>query len=451
MKHESSRRKFHWFTSILLLAAIGLTVMAYRRTERHIASPVYVISLRGTISSGTAEYLRRALHDAEANKAQAVLLELSTFGGEINAMKEIGEVIDAVSLPVHSFVDGKAISAGAYIALSGKKVLMTPSSVMGASQPRTVDGTPLPEKEMSAFRKIFRARAEARSRATGVALDPLVAEAMVDPELAIPGIIDKGKLLTLTAERAVELGYADGIANNRNEALAQLDLATARLVVIRPTPVEGLVRFLTDPYVAPFLLTIGFTALLIEVFTAGFGLAGIVGISSILLFFGARILSGLAGVEVLFLFLLGIVLLVMELFVTPGFGVTGVLGLASIGGSVFLSYSNSNEAWLSLGLSTVWTLVLMAITLQVLNKSGLIQRMALQTSQSRAEGYTAVPGFDEFIGREGIAISTLRPAGTGEFDGERLDIVSEGDFILPQTKVKIIRVEGRRIVVRALE
>lgn len=450
MKRDRSKFKIHWATLVLLAAAMGLTFMAYRRTEDHIASPVYLVTVRGTISSGTAEYLRRALRDAEANKARAVVLELSTFGGEINAMKEMGEIIDASPVPVDTFVDGKAISAGAYIALAGRRVIMTPAAVMGASQPRRIDGQPLPEKELSAFRNIFRAQAEARARNLDVELDPLVAEAMVDPEIEIPGITEKGRLLTLTAKRAVELGYADSMANNRSEALAQLELNEARLVVIQPTPAEGLVRFLTDPYVAPILLTIGFTALLIEIFTAGFGIAGIVGVSSILLFFGARILSGLAGVEVLFLFLLGIILLILELFIA-GFGVAGILGLISIGGSVFLSFSNSQEAWFSLGLAVVWTLVLMVFSLQLLGKSGLMGRIALRTALSRDEGYTAVPGYEDYVGKEGTVSNTLRPAGVGVFEDERLDIVSEGDYILPGTKVRIIRVEGRRIVVRPIE
>ena len=438
-------------TIILLLCAIGLTHLAYQRVAEETSSPVYIVPIKGTISGGTADFIRRAIRDAEKHQARAILVEISTFGGEIGAMKEIGETLDKTVIPLYTFVDGKAISAGAYIAMAGEKVAMTPASVIGASQPRNIKGDPLPEKELSAFRKLFRAQAEARALKTGVELDPLIAEAMVDQEIAIPDVTLKGKLLTLTAQRAVELKYADFIAENRNDALMQLELADARIVQVHQTPVEGLVRVLTNPYFSPFLLAIGFTALIIEVFTVGFGVAGTIGISSILLFFGARILSGLAGIEVVFLFILGIVLLAVEIFVTPGFGVSGALGLASVGASVVLSYSNSSQAWLSLGLSTIWTLVFIAFSMQFLQRSGVFRRLTLQTAQSREEGYTAVPVLQDYVGLEGVVLNTLRPAGTGEFAGERLDIVSEGEYLTPGTKVRIIRMEGRRIVVRSID
>lgn len=448
---KKGSKKFNLVTVMLLLFAMGVTYLAYNRTLTETSPPVYVIPVEGDITGGMADFLRRAVKEAEQNKAQAILVEISTFGGGLDAMKEMGEILDEVDIPIYTFVKGKAISAGAYIALAGDKIVMTPAAVMGASQPRTREGKAVAEKELSATRKIFRAQAEHRADKTGNNLDPLIAEAMVDPEIEIPGVIAKGKLLTLTAKRAMELKYADAIAEHRNDALVQLGLEDSRLVQVTQTPVEGLVAFLTHPYVSPLLLTIGFTALIIEVFTVGFGLAGTVGITSILLFFGARILSGLAGAEVLILFFLGIILLVVEIFVTPGFGVAGLLGLASVGGSVFLSYSNSSEALLSLSLSTVWTLVLAAFLCQYLYSSGLFRKFALQTAQTKEEGYTAVPTYDAFLGKEGLVLSTLRPAGTAEFNGERLDVVSEGEYLTPGTQVKIVRTEGRRIVVRKVE
>jgi membrane-bound serine protease (ClpP class) len=447
---KTGAKRVNPVTVIILLFAMIVTYLAYNRTLTETSPPVYVIPVKGDLTGGMADFVRRAVTEAKREKACAILVEISTFGGSVDAMKEIGEILAEVELPVYTFVNGKAISAGAYIALAGDKILMTPAAVMGASQPRTVQGKEVPEKEMSAIRKIFRAQAEARAARTGLELDPLLAEAMVDPEIEIPGVIAKGKLLTLTAKRAVELKYADYIVENRNEALARLGLGDTRIVQVTQTPVEGLVAFLTHPVVSSLLLTIGFTALIIEVFTAGFGLAGTVGIVSILLFFGARILSGLAGVEVLLLFFLGLILLVVEIFVTPGFGVAGIAGLASVGASVFLSYSNSSEALLSLGLSTVWTLVLAAFLFQYMKSSGLFQRLALQTAQTKEEGYTAVPTYEAYVGKEGLVVGTLRPAGTAEFDGERLDVVSEGEYLEAGTRVQIVRTEGRRIVVRKI-
>ena len=220
-------------------------------------------------------------------------------------------------------------------------------------------------------------------------------------------------------------------------------------VEIEQTPVEGMVRFFTDPYISSILLTIGFTALIIEVFTAGFGAAGIVGITSLVFFFGARFFSGLAGFEVFLLFILGLILMVAEIFVIPGFGIPGFLGLVAIGGSIVLSYATSSQGLAALGLSLVWTFFLVSLALQFLKKSGFFRRIVLQTSLSGEGGYSAVPAYREYIGKSGRVVNPLRPAGVVEFeDGERLDVVSEGAFIAGGEEVKVVKVEGRRIVVR---
>lgn len=444
-------RGFNFVILLLLVLALVVTFTTYRRIGDEGKNLLYVIPLKGTISGGTADFISRALNEAEERKAEAALIELKTFGGGIDAMTEIADVISASDLPIYVFVEGRAISAGAYIALSAERIVMSPEAVMGASQPRTVDGEPVPEKEMAAMRKMFRGAAEARAQRTGVALDPKVAEAMVDPEVEVEGVVREGELLALTAEEALELGYADFIAKNRNEAIVKLGLDELIPVAVKQTPVEGLVRFLTDPFISPLLLTIGFTALIIEVFTAGFGAAGIIGVTSLLLFFGARILSGLAGVEVILLFLLGIVLLAAEAFVIPGFGVAGIMGLTSIGGSIVLSYATSGQGIAALGTSAVWSFFLASVAFQFLRRSGFLDRIVLHTSQTGESGYSAVPSYTNYLGATAVVINPLRPAGVAEFpDGERLDVVSEGAYIEAGHKVKVVKVEGRRIVVRAM-
>ena len=158
-------------------------------------------------------------------------------------MTEIGDTISKAKIPVDVFIEGRAISAGAYIALSANRIIMSPEAVLGASQPLVADGTPAPEKTMAAFRKMFRAVAEARAQKSGIELDPKLAEAMVDPTIEVEGVVAEGELLALTAQEAVTHGYADLIADNLNEAILKLGYEQLTQVTVQQTPVESLVRF----------------------------------------------------------------------------------------------------------------------------------------------------------------------------------------------------------------
>ena len=176
----------------------------------------------------------------------------------------------------------------------------------------------------------------------------------------------------------------------------------------------------------------------------------ILGLSCLGLYFGARLFSGLAGIEAVFLFVVGVILLAVEAFVIPGFGVAGILGLVSIAGSIVLSYTTSSQGLLALGMAISWTAFLTTVAFQFLEKR-VLDRLALQTSLSAEEGYSSGPLYDDYVGKTGITITPLRPAGKIEFaDGERLDVVSEGSYIPAGKKVKVLKTEGRRIVVREI-
>ncbi|NLM37980.1 MAG: nodulation protein NfeD, partial [Firmicutes bacterium] len=328
------------FTFIFLLIALVVTVFSYRNVDDGGTDLLYIIPLDGNISGGTADFIARALAEAQQRQADGIILVLKTFGGFADSMTEIGDAINKSKIPVDVYIEGRAISAGAYIALCGNRIAISPDGVIGASQPLVADGTPAPKKTTAAFRKMFRAVAEARAQRKGIDLDPLIAEAMVDPEVEVEGVVAKGELLALTAREALAHHYADLIADNLNEAIIALGFDNLKTVYVKQTPVESLVRFLTDPVISPLLLTIGFTALIVEVFTAGFGAAGIIGIIALFLFFGARIFSGLAGMEVLLLFFFGVILLAVEAFFIPGFGLAGVLGLIAMAGSIIMSYAS---------------------------------------------------------------------------------------------------------------
>src|SRR5690606_15671992 len=272
---------------------------------------VYVVPVEGNVEHGLARFIERAVGEAEAAGAGLIVFALDTPGGRLDSVLDIRRTIVASPVPTAAYVEHWAISAGALIALATEHLYMAPGATLGAAEPRPAD-----EKTISAVRAEFEAAARRRGR------DPQVAAAMVDAAVAIEGLVEAGQILTLTAEQAAEIGFSDGLAAGRAELLAALGAGEARIVETEPRPAERFARFVTDPVVAPILLAIGFMGLVAELLLPGFGFPGIASIIALTLYFGGHMLAGLAGWEVVVLFLVGGRLLALEAF-TPGFGVFG--------------------------------------------------------------------------------------------------------------------------------
>jgi membrane-bound serine protease (ClpP class) len=300
------------------------------------------------------------------------------------------------------------------------------------------------------MRKEFRATAEARKR------PPLLAEAMVDADVEIPGVIDKGKLLTLTTEEALQHQVADVRAESVEAVLKFLELAGAEVRLASQTWAETLVRFLTHPVVSSLLLTIGMLGIIVELRTPGLGVPGVLGGTSLALFFWGHWLVQLAGWEELLLVGSGFVLLVLEVFITPGFGVLGALGLMALLGGLGLSLVGVGATWevilMATGRVVVSLLVAIAAALamlRVLPRLPFGRRLVLETEMVADAGYASAPERDRrWLGKRGTAASPLRPAGLAHIDDERVDVVSDGDFIDAGEPIEVIRVDGNRIVVR---
>jgi membrane-bound serine protease (ClpP class) len=298
-------------------------------------------------------------------------------------------------------------------------------------------------------------RSEMRALAEAKGLDPRVAEAMVDEEIEIPGVVAKGKLLTLTTAEATKVGYAREVAD-WNALMADLDAVNAPVQTPRVNWAEGLVRFFTHPIVAPMLLSLGFLGLLIEFKTPAFGMAGVGGAVMLGLFFFSHYLVGLAGWEELMLLVAGLALIGVEMFVLPGFGIAGILGLLVVLGSIYLSLVThlSSEADMSQAagiLSAALLIVIIAgwALLRALPRSGRFARsgMLLGEATDRNTGYISNPVREELVGLTGVALTDLRPAGAAQFGDERLDVVSDNVWISAGSKIKIVRSEGYRHVV----
>ncbi len=441
----------HSFTPGRTLAlAFGLIAVAAPLAGQ---DTVVRVPVNGTVEMGLAPFIERALAEAAASGARAVILDIETPGGRVDAAERITGAISRSQVRVYAYVNMFAYSAGAMIALAADEILMRTGAVMGAVTPVDGQGTKASEKIVSAMRGRMRALAEARG------LDPAVAEAMVDEDLAIEGVIEAGKLLTLTTEEAVALGYAREVAD-LDGVLGLLGVESAVIAEAQVNWAERIVRFFTNPVIVPFLLSIGFLGLIVEIKTAGFGWAGAAGILSLALFFGSHLLVGLAGAEDIILVGAGIVLVGVEVLLIPGFGIFGIAGtlvflagiyMAQIGDlptqSDFSRAAGVLSTTLLLVVVTAWVLVRSIPGSWRLKRSGVL----LPASTDRNEGYTSADVRSDLEGAEGVAITALRPAGVGLFGEERMDVVSESEWIEEGTKIQILSAEGYRHIVRAIK
>jgi membrane-bound serine protease (ClpP class) len=412
---------------------------------------VYRVPVTGTIELGIAPFIKRAIREAEAAGARAVILDVNTLGGRVDAALQIVDAISAAEVPVYAFVDPRAISAGALISIATDSVFMVADATMGASTVVDAQGSKVSEKAQSVMRAQFRALAERRG------LDPRIGEAMVDETIAIEGVVEEGKLLTLTAEEAERVGY--GIAvTGFDDVLSRLGITGAEIVRPRANWAESLVRFLSHPLVAPILLSIGVLGLVIEIKTPSFGLAGLVGLGSLAAFFGSHLIIGLAGWEEVILLGAGLIALGIEVFVVPGFGIAGVISIACIGTAMFLALLGSLPTWADVAraagvLATSLGIIGVAIYLVVRNlpTSDRWRGIFLRTASAATDGYVSGDLRDDLVGRVAVALTDLHPGGTVQLDGERLDVVTEGDYVGRGARVRVLRSEGYRLVVQPID
>ncbi len=299
---------------------------------------VYRLAVSGVIENGLAPYLIRGLREAAAANASAVYLDIDTPGGRVDAAERIADAVGASPVPVYAYVNPRAYSAGALVALSSKAIYMRPGAVLGAATPVDGGGTKASEKVISAMRGEFRALAEARG------LDPAIAEAMVDERVEVPGVDEDGRLLTLSTNEALRVRYAKGAPAGEAELLAAIGLPGARVVSISPNWAELVVRFLTNPLVSPLLLSLGVLGLVFEIKTGTFGIGGLVSLVSLGLFFGSSFLVGLAGWEEVILLGVALVAIAIEVFVLPGFGAAGLLGIVALVAAVILAMIGSSPS-----------------------------------------------------------------------------------------------------------
>jgi membrane-bound serine protease (ClpP class) len=411
---------------------------------------VYVAEIEGMIDLGLAPYVRRVVSEAEKDSASAIVFKINTFGGRVDAATQIKDAIIDSPVKTIAFIDKRAISAGALISLSCEVIVMVPGASMGATTVVDQSGAKQSEKNQSYMRAEMRATAERMGRRTDIA------EGMVDERVEIEGLVDSTQLITLTSKEALKYGMADSVITDFTSLIEAFDLQDKELVTLESNWGEDFIRFLNDPIITSILLMVALVGMFTEIKTPGWGLPGTAAMISLALFFGAGYILELVSVIEIVVFVLGVILLIIEVFVVPGFGIFGIAGIFLIVGSLFLGLISDfplvdwemlQMATIQLAAAFILSIILVFVLLKFLPKSKIWSNLVLKRNIDQQSGYTSDVKLQQFIGKTGKALTDLRPSGTVVIDNMRIDVVTSGQYIVKGTKVIVIEEEGSKIVV----
>jgi len=406
---------------------------------------VLVIPVKGEIEPGWLLFLERSLQEAEEDGVDAVVLDMDTPGGYVDTALEARQMMNDYPKPIYAHVNPNALSAGAFLALAADGFYMAPGSTIGAAEPRILGQQELPDEKFLSYWE-----AEMRGAAENNERDPRLASAMVRREIAVEGVVSEGELLTLTAGEANELNFSDGTVDSLEELLDSLGMAGAQITRTSPTAWESLSGWLITPTIATLILSLAFLFLILEVLSAGFGVAGLLSIFFFGLYFGGHFLTGVSGWISIFLFLFGVILILVEAFM-PGFGVFGLGGLVAVSASIVLSAATAAMGLRMLLVSFLVSGVAGYISFKYFQRRGTLRRFILTDSATKEMGYSSFAELGDLTGKIGKTVTPLRPSGIVEIDGSRYDTVSEGSFVDSGESVRVVKVEGMRVVVRPLE
>lgn len=432
---------------ILLLLLVLLILLPYGHGKAAEGATVYVIPIKGEIGPATTQFIKNGIAKAEADpNSVAILFEIDTLGGRVDQATQIRDIIFATPLQTIAFVNNKAESAGVLITISAENIVMAPGATIGSAE--TI---PYNEKNISYWRGELRTTAEQRGR------DARLVESMADRRIAIPDpndpekfIVQEGELLNLTTKEAETLGFTDFTSNNYKEILSFFQIDYEEIIPVEQDYKVKAAQAVTSSVVLPLILSIGFIGFVIEVLTPGFGIGGTISLIAFVIFFGGSVLAGNAGLAIIALFITGIVLLLIEAMV-PGIGAPGIGGVICIILSIILASDSVALGLTSLFIAFIMTIIVSVLLLKYAPRNKYLDKIILGTELNKGAGFSSNTTREDLLGAEGIAVTMLRPSGTMEVNEVRYDVVTEGGFIEQGAKVKVIKVEGRRIVVNKID
>lgn len=418
---------------------------------------VYTFTIADEIGPPTWRLTKNAFEKATEAKADIILLQLNTYGGALDAADSIRTKILNSPIPVYVYINNNAASAGALISIACDSIYMRQGANIGAASVVDQNGTVMPDKYQSYMRGIMRATAQKNGR------NPLIAEAMVDPRTYIEGVNDSGKVLTFTAAEALKNKYCEAIVESPTAALAHAGIKNYQLLEYKPTTIDKVIGFLISPVVRGILILMIIAGLYFELQSPGIGLPLLVCIIGAVLYFAPLYLEGLAANWEIVVFVAGVILLVVELFAIPGFGVVGISGIVlmiagltlGVLGNVGFDFSTVNGDKLieSLALVCATTIGGLAFSIWAAYKyfdTPMFGRMALTTNQQSAQGYVSNIQLQKLIGTTGIAFTSLRPGGKVEIQGTIYDAVAENGYIEKGDTVVVIAQSIAQLTVKTV-
>lgn len=451
-----------------LLSIFLIIASSHLKAEKQ--AVIYEIGIKKEIDNTTRLYLRNGLNEANSLGADAILIHLNTYGGLVDVADSMRTAILYNPIPVYVFIDNNAASAGALISIAAKKIYMRKGANIGAATVVNQTGEAMPDKYQSYMRSMIRSTAEAQGKDTIVQgkdtiikwiRDPAIAEAMVDERVVVSNLIDSGKVLTFTAEEAMEWGYCDGIAESVDEVITKyLGYSDYELKSYTPSWLDNAKGFLMNPVLQSLLILIIIGGIYFELQTPGIGFPSAAAIIAAILYFAPLYIDGLAENWEILVFFIGILLIAAEIFVIPGFGIAGISGIIFIIGGLTVSLLNNTgfdfkdvtipefgQATLTVLMGLGLSFFLMLWLSNKIGSKGVFRKVALTTDLEEA---VSTPVLIDLIGREGTAATVLRPSGKVRIDNEMYDGVSESGFIDKGTPVKVIRFENAQVYVQTI-
>lgn len=438
---------FFWMSCMLSFTLFGQSSDTDKK--------VYVINIKAEIDPRMNRQVSRGFEEAEKAEAELIILHIDTYGGALNDADDIRTMVLNSPVPVYAFIDKDAASAGALISIACDSIYMAPGGSIGAATVVTGDGQAAPDKYQSYMRSIMRSTAEAKGR------DPKIAEAMVDERLSIPGITDAGQVLTFSTSEAIANDFCEAQVNDIEEILLNQGITRYEITTYEPDGTEKIIALFLNPFVSGILILIIIGGIYFELQTPGVGFPLAAAITATILYFIPYYLTGLAENWEIVLFLVGIILLAVELLVIPGFGVFGVAGIVAILSSLvlvmvdnktfdftFVSGASIFTAILTLLLALLGAMGLLVYAGARFDKIGMFKRIAMAGTQERAAGYTSSYYAADMVGKIGVTHTVLRPSGKVLIDGELYDAYSRGEFIEAGVSITVISTEGTSLKVK---
>lgn len=441
--------------SLSILTLILVSLGCFAQEEKL----VYQFDIKEEIAAPIWRKVQLAMDEAHELEADAIVINMNTYGGAVDAADSIRTRILRSDIPVYVLIENNAASAGALISIACDSIFMKSGATIGAATVVNQNGEVQAEKIQSYFREKMRATAEASGR------DPDIAEAMVDADKEVEGVSEKGKIVTLTASKAIELGFCEGEYESVNQVLKHCGITDYTIEKQKLTTIDEIIGILINPALSGILILVIFGGIYFELQSPGVGFPLAAAIIAALLYFMPLYLEGLADNWEILLFVVGIVLIGLEVFVIPGFGIAGIAGITlafagltlSLVGNVGFDFEPVRpgrfvEAGLIVVLSgsaSIFGSLFLAVRLF---ESGALSRLVLNADQKKEDGYigTSTTEFD-LIGSIGIAYTDLRPSGKVEIDDELHDATSNSSFIEKGSKVKVIDYSTTQLKVRAID